>query len=700
MALQGPSIGDAYIDIHGNTNPFERDVEKGLKGTTKDAEQILDEIGTNWGNVLSKSTSRELEKHGKEFGHAIEHATESVTVKVRSKYDIDNNVSRDRFGRFARKIAINMEDEIGKAIKSASGPGGPFQSIGTAIRDAIGAGFNISGQSPLIPLLAIGVADIIALVLGALQIVNALVAVIATLPGLLVAVGVQAGIVLLAFHGMGAAIQGALAAKNAKELNEAIKDLTPSAQAFVKEIVGAKDAFKEIQKIAQEGFFRGLGNIIDPLVSVLQAARGGIGNLARDLGEFFRGIALFFASPSFRQFLTDVLPATGKFLDRFGPAFVSFLTGLIKFADAALPFLNIIGGIASNIFAGWGRDLAKIAKDPATLKWFSDMEDTLQSVRDLLGAVTDFIAVLLKDINEQGGIGIIDELAKAFDQIAFFLSTDAGKTAIKDLIDFGILAIQVTFGLLEAILSLIAAVHWVLNTGIPFLIEAVTTFVEAVALGFVVVGGLIANFFTWLTARGNAFFQWIGQGILDVAHAIGKFFSDLGDSVTNTFDDAVALVRSLPDKIVAIFKDAAGLLFGAGRRVIGGFISGIKDAIPDMVKALEEATKQIPEHKGPEEKDRKLLVPAGKAVMEGFQAGLTSGAQDIRTMLTDFTSQLGGFGIGGGNTGITFGRDSIRISFEGALPTEQQAMTTGVAVGNGINGVLAQRNTRLAVRTL
>ncbi len=697
------ALGDAYIDVHANTNPFEREVHSSLETSAKDADGLLDEIGKNWGKHLSESTGKEIEKHGKDFGRAVERSTEHVKFKVKGQWDIDNNVARDAGGRFARRLVRSVEDEIKDALTSSggSGGGGPFKFIGQAIQDAIGSGFGVSGKSPLVTFLTFLVGYIIALVLGALQIVNALVAVIATLPALLVAVGIQAGIVMLAFHGMGTAIQGALAAKNAKELNAAIKDLTPSAQAFVKEIVNAKSAFSEIQKISQEGFFAGLGNIIGPLMDVLTSARGGIGDLARDLGEFFRGIALFFASPSFRQFLKDVLPATGKFLDRFGPAFVTFLTGLIKFADATLPFLNILGGIASNIFEKWGLDLGKIAKDPATKQWFSDMEDTLQSVRDLLGALTDFVVIFLAELDKAGGDKILDELVKSFEDLTFLLASPTGQDFMKDLVDFGVIAIQVFTGLVETVVVLIGAIHWLLNDGFPFLIRAVEEFGAAVAVGVAVVAGLLLNVFTWLSARIGAFFNWVGQGILDAVHAIGKWFSDLGDNFVKSFHTIVDFIQSVPDKIKAIFSDAKSWLFGAGKDVIGGLNSGIKAAIPSMVKALEEAAKLIPQHKGPPEKDKKLLVPAGKAVMEGFGVGIQSGAQDIKSMLTAFTGDLGGLGMNGGQSGgITFGRDAIRISFEGALPTDQQAMSTGMAVGNGINGMLAQRNTRLAVRTL
>jgi hypothetical protein len=79
---------------------------------------------------------------------------------------------------------------------------------------------------------------------------------------------------------------------------------------------------------------------------------------------------------------------------------------------------------------------------------------------------------------------------------------------------------------------------------------------------------------------------------------------------------------------------------------------------------------------------------AGQKTMERFAEGIRMEIPAIQAASNEATSN------------IIFGRDSIRVAFEGALPTEQQAQQTGAAVGAGINGQLAARNTRLAVRTL
>ncbi|MBM0228052.1 hypothetical protein [Micromonospora sp. ATA51] len=55
-------------------------------------------------------------------------------------------------------------------------------------------------------------------------------------------------------------------------------------------------------------------------------------------------------------------------------------------------------------------------------------------------------------------------------------------------------------------------------------------------------------------------------------------------------------------------------------------------------------------------------------------------------------------GDGGGS--VVFGRDAIRVTFEGVLPTRQEALDTGRAVGEGVLQTLARRDVATTVRTI
>ncbi|RQX13414.1 hypothetical protein DDE19_26100 [Micromonospora ureilytica] len=55
---------------------------------------------------------------------------------------------------------------------------------------------------------------------------------------------------------------------------------------------------------------------------------------------------------------------------------------------------------------------------------------------------------------------------------------------------------------------------------------------------------------------------------------------------------------------------------------------------------------------------------------------------------------------GGGGAAVMFGRDAIRVTFEGVVPTRQEALATGRAVGQGVLETLARRDVATTVRTI
>lgn len=85
---------------------------------------------------------------------------------------------------------------------------------------------------------------------------------------------------------------------------------------------------------------------------------------------------------------------------------------------------------------------------------------------------------------------------------------------------------------------------------------------------------------------------------------------------------ALGVVRGIPGAILSALGNLAGLLYDAGRAVISGLLNGIKDAVAGVYNFVSGIAGKIASLKGPIEKDRKLLTPAGKAIMDGLVAGL------------------------------------------------------------------------------
>jgi len=678
-----PHEGDAFIGVHADTTPYEKEADRGIRRASDHLDDTtLKDVGKDFGDTVSKSMGDELEKSGPDLAKRVEKGLvrQKVRTKVKVEFDRDNNVVR----RFVETIT----DDIEGAFDRAGAPGGPFSRIGRGIADAVGAGFNISGKSPLIAFLVPLVGAIIALVVGAIQAVNALIAVLATLPALITAIGLQVGVLFLAFKGLGDAITGAFAAKNAKELNEAIKDLTPSAQKFVRELLPLRDFFKNLAKSAQENFFSKVTGVIPNILKSLgPVLSGGFANLAGALGLLFRDLGNLLASPNFREFVRELFPATIAFLGRFGPAFITFLSGLVDLSRAILPFLSTLGMMLSGTLTQLGEFFTRLSKDPDFPNFLKSMQKTLELVLELVGSVVEFFAVLFSQLDKAGGKDVLQALVDAVGLLAFFLSTDVGKKALEGLIDFSIIAIKVTTGLILAIFLVLAAfealAEWIKNSAIPSIGEFLNWLGGRAVWLFDVVGGALL----W-------FFDKVGGAIIAGFDAIKKFFTDLWHTVTGRMDDVVAVVKSVPPRIVNALGNIGGLLFEAGRSLIQGLINGIKNMLGPLGSIMSFASQIIRDHwpfspakTGPLSGSGDPMI-AGQKTIQRLVQGIKMEIPELRSVSNEATSN------------IVFGRDAIRVSFEGALPTQEQAMQTGSAVGAGISGQLAARNTRLAVRTM
>lgn len=637
----GVALGEAFIDVHANTKPFQDELGDGIDKGAKRAEDDFEDTGREIGDALTTGIGGSLRDNGPQLAKDIQDGLrrQKIRTKVTVEVDRDNNV--------VRKWVSTITEDVEEAFREAGRPGGPFSKIGSAISDAIGAGFNVSGRSPLIALLIPVLLVIGSLIVAALQAANALVALLTIIPALLPAIALQVGVVAIAFQGMGEAIQGAFAAKNAKELKEAIDGLTPSAQAFVKSLLPLRDWWSTLSKSVQENFFAGLGQLfgkggsLQPLLDSLSTR---LGPLARDLGELLGSLAEFFGSANFRIFLSQIVPATQRWLDTLGPALLTLMTGITSLASspAVLDLLERFGGAFAGVLATFGSFLTQISDDPEFAAWLSDMVDTLRSLGDLFMAVLDFVKVFLAQLNEAGGKEVIDKFTEAFNLLIAVLASPVGQKAMEGFIDMAKFGISAFFGLVMVLLALVALIEVIGET----------------------INGVFRAAWRWLT-------ETAGPGIAD-------FFRNLISDIADLFN---------PTRMLNMF-------YSAGRNIIQGLINGIRSMFSGIGSAMGAAMQVIrnytpfsPAKEGPLSGSGDPML-AGENIMQRLAEGIHHAIPDVRAATSNAVQN------------IYFGTGAIQMGFQGSRPSEQEATATGMAVVGGIGSGLARRNISLAVRSL
>lgn len=91
-------------------------------------------------------------------------------------------------------------------------------------------------------------------------------------------------------------------------------------------------------------------------------------------------------------------------------------------------------------------------------------------------------------------------------------------------------------------------------------------------------------------------------------------------------------VSSVIDAVTGFFGKLWDIdLWAAGKAIIDGFLGGLKAAFDGVKNFIGSVANWIAEHKGPISYDRRLLIPAGQAIMGGFNRALMSGFEIVKS---------------------------------------------------------------------
>ena len=112
--------------------------------------------------------------------------------------------------------------------------------------------------------------------------------------------------------------------------------------------------------------------------------------------------------------------------------------------------------------------------------------------------------------------------------------------------------------------------------------------------------------------------------VINVANSLKDGFMNVLDSLKNGVSNAIDAVKGFFDRLWNID------LSGAGRAIMDGFLNGLKSAWGAVTDFVGGIASWIAEHKGPISYDRRLLIPAGQAIMGGFNTALMGGFEDVK----------------------------------------------------------------------
>jgi hypothetical protein len=652
----GPPSGELHVVAHVDTSKLDGELERGIDKAAADAEADLRQFGgRDMGGAVADGMETTLEKRGDTLAASIERGIGKQKLKVKSDIDFDDDRVQAAFKRTFNKLVKEFDSAFEEA--ESQGSKGFFGGITSGLQDAIGAGFNVSGKSSLVNVLVPVFGAIATAVAAAIEAVNAFVAVLTTLPAAIAAVGIQVGILIVAFHGVGEAISGAMSAKNVDEFRKAIENLTPSAQAFVTSLVPRLKQFAtDFRTGIQQAFFEGLGDRIIPnlLAMIEDKFLQGTVRIAQSIGQLLQTVGAAFQTPAFINFIQNLLPLIDKWVQDLRPALFIFVQGLSNFAAATLPFFSKLGSGIATLITKAGLALDKLANNKDFQQWLQDMLPVLKSVGELLAGAFEFVVAFVAQLHANGGPELIDLIANSLKQLAFILSSPVGGAAINGFVVVLKLLWFAFMGLVDVLLLLGVAI-----TGVEGAFDAFFTFL----------GTLVSSIVRFFTDDMPSGFKKGVKGITDE-------------------------VLALPGKLIRALGDIGRLWFNAGVKLVQGFGEGFSYAWDAFMGIVDRHIKQLtdwlpgsPAKRGPLS-GQGWTYRRGQSMVKDFASGIQDESMQFQAAGSSVSSN------------ISFGPGAIRVSYEGVSPTPEEARMTGSAVGEGVLGQLASRNDALAVRTL
>lgn len=388
-------------------------------------------------------------------------------------------------------------------------------------------------------------------------------------------------------------------------LNQAMGNLAPSAQEFVRQVVDLRDEFHNLRLIEQQHLFAGLGQEVKTLgglyVPVLETGLSGVADAFNRAGK---QVGAFLAESRTIEDFGALFGNTATTVDNLGLAFRPVLSGLRDIGTVGSEYLaRVTGGAdqATQRFAAWAAEARQSGELMTMFYEFGTVLSSLGSIAVNVGSIIGSVFSAMA----QTGTGLLGSIQQLTSETALWLNTARGS---QQLIDFFTTLQHVSNELQPAVSAVFAAIGGAIQTLLPVLpgvaenfaniVQAVTPLVVPLTqLAVAVIPPLVAA----VSSLGPAL-PFVAAGFLGIATALrglqalgnmGDFFTRIGAGFTNIRNSA----RTAGDATASFGSRLAGAATTLGAGVFGLAVTAGTIALGFLAAAQQKAADRAQAHR-------------------------------------------------------------------------------------------------------
>ena len=309
--------------------------------------------------------------------------------------------------------------------------------------------------------------------------------------------------------------------------------------------------------------------------------------------------------------------------------------------------------------------------------------DTIQPILDALSSVVTTTWSSITSFWTENQQTIMELVSVAWEAIKVTFETVM--SYISFYIQTQLMAIQTAWEVLKTVLTITVQAMWaaisnVFTGALNAVLTVVTTILNQIKNVFALVTNTIQSIIKIFTSVFTGDWKGALDGVMQLVGGFKDFVVNSFKNITSMMSD---LVRNGVETVKNIFGDLAKIdLFAAGKAIIGSLTKGMKEMWEDTKKFVGGIGDWIVQHKGPISYDKKMLIPAGLAIMEGFNKSLSSGFSNVQDNLLGMNDKLSdSFDM---STSLANANSSLNstIQHEVNMGKAKQSATFNIRLGN------------------